>query len=266
MKVVDLGPEHRQLFACCLEDWSAEAQEAGPRRACWVERFLGRGLRVKLALDDRGIPGGMIQYLPVEQSTVDGEGLYFIPCIWVHGHREGRGDHQGRGMGRALLEAAEADARSLGAQGMAAWGLWLPFWMRASWYRKHGYETASRRGLAALVWKPFTDGARPPRWFEQKAVPPGVPGKVTVTAFANGWCLAGNLSVERARRAAAAVGDRAVYREIDVSEHAAMAEWGRSDEIFVDGRQVRTGPPPTFRKLRALVERRARRLSRAPRP
>jgi GNAT superfamily N-acetyltransferase len=261
MRVIDLGDQHRALFACCLEDWSAEASEAGPRRACWVERFLERGLRAKLAVDDDGEIGGMIQYLPIEQSTVDGEGLYFIPCIWVHGHEQGRGDFQGHGMGSALLEAAEADARGLGATGMAAWGLWLPFWMRASWFKKHGYRTASRQGISLLLWKPFTAEARPPRWFtHRKKLPEDVPGKVTVTAFANGWCLAGNLSVERARRAAAHFGDRVVFREIDVSEHAAMAEWGRSDALFVDGKQVRTGPPPSYEKLRALIERRVHRL------
>jgi GNAT superfamily N-acetyltransferase len=261
MKVIDLGDEHRELFACCLEDWSAEAREAGPRRTCWVERFLRHGLRGKLAVDDDGTIGGMIQYLPIEHSTVDGEGLYFIPCIWVHGHQQGRGNFQGRGMGRALLEAAEADARSLGAKGMAAWGLWLPFWMKASWYRKHGYRTASRKGISVLVWKPFTQDARPPRWFMARRNPPGnVRGKVTVTAFVNGWCMAGNLSIERARRAAAAFGDRVVFREIDVSEHAAIAEWGRSDELFIDRKAVRTGPPPTYEKLRGIIEKRVRRL------
>jgi GNAT superfamily N-acetyltransferase len=266
MNVIDLRDEHRHLFACCLEDWSTEATEAGPRRACWVERFLGRGLRAKLAVDDHGTVGGMIQYLPIEQSTVDGEGLFFIPCIWVHGHRQGRGDFQGRGMGTALLEAAEADARDRGAKGMAAWGLWLPFWMKAAWYRKRGYRKAGRQGISQLVWKPFADEARPPRWFApRRTLPEGVPGKVTVTAFVNGWCTAGNLSCERARRAAAEFGERVLFREVDVSEHVAMAEWGRSDMIFVDGRQVRTGPPPSYEKLRARIGARVRRLRAGPR-
>jgi GNAT superfamily N-acetyltransferase len=67
-------------------------------------------------VDDNGTVGGKIQYLPVEQSNVDGSGLYFILCIWVHGHKQGRGNFQRRGMGRALLEAAETDARALGAR------------------------------------------------------------------------------------------------------------------------------------------------------
>jgi GNAT superfamily N-acetyltransferase len=65
------------------------------------------------------------------------EGLYFVYCIHVPGHKQGRGNFQGHGMGTALLCAAEEDARRLGAKGMAAWGVWLPFWMKASWFKKH---------------------------------------------------------------------------------------------------------------------------------
>ncbi len=81
--------------------------------------FLFQKALAKLAVDERGVVGGMIQYLPIEQSTVDGSGLYFIPCIWVYGHKQGRGNFQGHGMGSALLEAAEADVRTLGAKGLA---------------------------------------------------------------------------------------------------------------------------------------------------
>jgi GNAT superfamily N-acetyltransferase len=261
MQVIDLAPEHRGLFGQCLMDWSDDAKEAGPRRAEWIERFLQRGLRAKLAVDDQGTIGGMIQYLPIEQSCARGVGLYFIPCIWVHGHKGGRGDFRRHGMGSALLAAAEADARALGAKGMVAWGIWLPFWMKASWFKRHGYRKVDRRGLAVLLWKPFTEDAQPPRWLASpKGLPANVPGKVTVTAFTNGWCLAGNLSCERARRAAAEFGDKVVYREIDVSEPAALDEWRRSDEIYVDGKAVRTGPPPTLAKLRTLLDKRVRRL------
>ena len=261
MRVIDLNDEHRALFACCLEDWSDEAVQAGPRRSCWVERFLSRGLRAKLALDDEGRVRGMIQYLPIEESWVDGEGLHLVLCIWVPGRRQGHGNARGRGMGRALLAAAEDDARAQGAEGMAAWGIALPFWMKASWFRRHGYRRVDRQGISVLLWKPFTPQARPPRWLPTgNKLPEPTPGKVNVTVFNNGWCTAGNLVAERARRAAAAFGDRAVYREIDTSEPAAAAGWGQTDALFIDGRQVRTGPPPTYEKIHSRVERRARRL------
>jgi len=261
MKIVDLADEHREIFSICLEDWSAEAKEAGPRRACWVTRFLERGLRAKLAVDDRGIVGGMIQYMPIEESWVDGEHLYFVPCIWVHGHKKGRGDFRGRGMGSALLEAAEADARQLGAKGMAVWGLWIPVWMKASWFKKHGYKKADRQGIMVLLYKPFAADARPPRWIKPAGGPPeNVPGKVTVTAYVNGWCMACNLAAERARRAALELGDGVAYREIDTSEPEQARKHGMCDALFVDGKSVRNGPPPSYEKIRKLIMKRAARL------
>ena len=118
MQIVDLDEDTKPLFCACLEDWPDDAKEVGDRRCRWVDRFTGRGLRARLALDDGGTPGGMIQYLPIEESTVDGSGLYFITCIWVHGHKKGRGNFQGRGMGRALLAAAR---RTPGRAGRKGW-------------------------------------------------------------------------------------------------------------------------------------------------
>ncbi|MCK7476500.1 MAG: hypothetical protein M0C28_02155 [Candidatus Moduliflexus flocculans] len=41
----------------------------------------------------------MIQYVPIEEAFVEGRGLYFIHCIWVHGHKQGRGNFQRQGHG-----------------------------------------------------------------------------------------------------------------------------------------------------------------------
>ncbi len=82
-----------------------------------------KGLKVKFALDDNNVIGGMIQYLPIEHSIFEGENLFTVLCIWVHGHKQGRGDYRNRGMGKALLKAAEEDSRQLGANGLVTWGL-----------------------------------------------------------------------------------------------------------------------------------------------
>jgi cobalt-zinc-cadmium efflux system protein len=92
----------------CLEDWSDEMKEAGDHKARWHERMAQRGLRVKLAVDDAGAVGGMIQYLPIEEFFVEGRGLYMILCIWVHGHKQGRGDFRRRGMGSAHRPPGDA--------------------------------------------------------------------------------------------------------------------------------------------------------------
>ena len=260
MEVIDLEPEHEDLYFLCLEDWSDEAREAGDHKKHWYQRMKDKGLRVKLALDQRGQVSGLIQYLPIEQSCAEGKDLYFILCIWVHGHKQGRGDCRGRGLGKALLQAAETDARSLGAKGIAAWGLALPFWMKASWFRRRGFQKCDRIGIQVLLWKPFSADALPPAWIRPQKKPGKTPGQVTVTAFKNGWCMSQNLVFERARRAALATGEKVEFREIDTSERAVFREWGILDALYIDDRRVRTGPPPSYEKIRRLIARQAAKL------
>ena len=260
MRIIPLSPEHEKIFCACLEDWSDEIKEAGDHKARWLEKMRDKGLRVKLALDDRGEVGGMIQYVPVEESFVDGHGLYFVHCIWVHGHKQGRGNFQKKGMGTALLEAAEEDARELGAKGMAAWGMAIPVFMRAAWFRKHGYKKADSIGMQVLLWKPFAEDAVPPRWIRDKKKPDLEPGKVSVTALINGWCPGMNMAYERARRAAAEFGEKVSFRTVDTFDRATFKEWGEPDAIFVDGKGLRMGPPPTYKKIRKSIAKRVKKL------
>jgi len=260
MRIIPMSPEHEKLFCVCLEDWSDELKEAGDHKEQWLARMREKGLRVRLALDDNGEVGGMIQYVPIEESFVDGQGLYFVHCIWVHGHKQGRGNFQEKGMGTALLEAAEDDARELGAKGMAAWGMAIPVFMRAAWFRKHGYKKADSIGMQVLLWKPFAEDAVPPRWIRDKKKPDLEPGKVSVTALINGWCPGMNMAYERARRAAAEFGEKVSFRTVDTFDRATFKEWGEPDAIFVDGKGLRMGPPPTYKKIRKSIAKRVKKL------
>lgn len=260
MRIASLSPEHESVYCLCLEEWSDEMKEGGDHKARRLEKMRDRGLRVKLALDDKGVVGGMIQYVPVEESFVEGNGLYFIHCIWVHGHKQGRGNFQKKGMGTALLKAAEKDARELGAKGIVAWGMAIPVFMRASWFRRHGYKKADALGLQILLWKPFTEDAVAPRWIRDKKKPEPVAGRVTVTALVNGWCPGMNVAFERAKRAAAEFGDKVDFRAIDTFDRAAFREWGEPDAIFVDGKGIRMGPPPSYDKIKKTIARRVHKL------
>jgi GNAT superfamily N-acetyltransferase len=262
MKIIDIDEHHLSLYLVCLEDWSDEIKEAGHHKEIWYHRMKDKGLRVKLALDDQGTVGGMIQYVPIEHSSVEGSGLYFINCIWVHGHRQGRGNFQHRGMGKALLDAAETDARELGAKGIVAWGLLVPVFMRASWFKKHGYRSVDRLGIQVLLWKPFTSDAVPPKWIRPNGKPSLEQNKVTVTAFRNGWCPAQNLAFERARKAAAEpqFADNIVFREIDTFDRAEFLRFGIADALFVNHRQVRTGPPPSYETIRKLIRKQVKKI------
>jgi GNAT superfamily N-acetyltransferase len=260
VKIVDLTQENEDCYFHCLEEWSDEMKESDHIKKAWYQRIKGKDLIVKLALDDRNTVGGMIQYLPIEESFIQGKDLFFVLCIWVHGYKKGRGNFQGQGMGRSLLQAAEEDARSRGARGMAAWGIGLPFWMKASWFRKHGYEPIDHQGLGVLLFKPFTADATPPRWFRPAEKPGGyAEDKICVTAFVNGWCPAQNLTHERARRACEGFVEEVTFRTIDTLDRHNLEKWGIPDGVYINGKKIGWGPPVSYEKIKKKIARQVNR-------
>jgi len=255
MEIIDITEKHEPLYFLCLEDWSDEMKEAGNHKEVWYKQVKEKGLGVKLAADDRGEVGGMIQYMPIEQTHVEGKDLYFVYCIWVHGYKKGRGNFQKKGMGKALLKAAEEDVKSRGAKGIAAWGISYPFWMKASWFKKQGYKKVDKDRMAVLLWKPFTEDAAPPRWIKEKKKPEKTPGKVTVSSFKHGWCPAQNLVYERAKRAASEFENEVEFIEYNTFDKDVFDEWGIVDALFIDGKHVRTGPPPSYKKILKIIKK-----------
>ena len=83
-------------------------------------------------------------------------------------------------------------------------------------------------------------------------------GKVTVTAFLNGWCPAQNIVFERAKRAALEFRNKVVFREINTFDRKVFLEWGIADALFIDDKQVRTGPPPSYGKIKKLIAKRVK--------
>lgn len=260
MKVIDLSSGNRDLYYVCLEDWSEEMKEAGDHKERWAGEMEGKGLRVKIALDDNDEIGGMIEYMPIEHAFAEGEGLYFINCIWVHGHKKGRGNFQGKGMGAALLSSAEEDVRQLGAKGMCAWGLAIPVWMNASWFKRHGYKKVDRVGMMTLLMKSFTEDAKSPKWIRAKFAPKLTPGRVTITSFINGQCPSLNMVHERAKRVAGEFGDLILFREIKTQEKDVMLKYGIKDALYVDRKCISKGPPISYKKIKKVVGRRVKRL------
>ena len=261
MKIIDLEEKYFDHYFNCLEGWSDEMKESGEHKACWYHKYKDKGLRVKIALNEDDVVTGMIQYLPVEESVIEGKDLYFILCIWVHGYKDGIGNFQGKGIGTALLEAAENDVKALGAKGIAAWGIWLPFWMKSSWFKKHGYKKADRNFMSVLVWKAFTENAIKPGWIRPKKKVSKIPGKVSVTAFINGWCPAQNIVYERAKRACLEFGDKVVFETIDTSDRETFLQWGISDGLYIDGKEVSHGPPLAYDKIIKLLSKKVKRIS-----
>jgi hypothetical protein len=163
-------------------------------------------------------------------------------------------------VGKALLRAAEEDAKSLGAKGLAAWGISMPFFMRAAWFKKQGYKKVDKVGMQVLLWKPFAEDAVAPKWIREKKRPQKQEGKVAVTAFLNGWCPAMNMTFERTKRAAKEFGGQVEFQDIRTIDRPIFLDWGIADALFIDGKQVRTGPPPSYDKIKKKIAKRVKKL------
>jgi GNAT superfamily N-acetyltransferase len=255
MKIVDLEEKDQELYFVCLEDWSEDMKEAGDHKKNWFGNMKDKGLRVKIALDDNGNVGGMIEYMPIEHSFAEGSNLYFVNCIWVHGYDKGRGNFQKKGMGKALLKAAEDDAKSLGSKGLVVWGMAMPYWMSAQWYEKQGYEKVDMDEGSVLLWKSFSNDAKPPKWIKKEFKPSLNPGKVTVTSFFSGQCPSGNIVHERAKKAAASFGDAVVFQEIRTSDKETMRMYGVLGALFVEDENIFAGGPPSYEDILKAIKR-----------
>jgi hypothetical protein len=163
-------------------------------------------------------------------------------------------------MGTALLKAAEEDCRALGSNGLVVWGLAIPVFMRASWFRRKGYKVVDKQSFIRLMWKPFNEKAVPPKMFRKKKKPVKGKDRVNITMFRNGWCPAMNLVYERVLRASKDFEGKVDIEQYDTVDREVMDEWGIADGLFIDGREVRLGPPPSYAKIRKKIEKRARRI------
>ncbi len=50
------------------------------------------------------------------------------------------------------------------------------------------------------------------------------------------------MTFERAKRAALEFGDKVIFKEFDTSDRDVLLDWGIVNALFVDEKDVRTGP------------------------
>ena len=265
MRLVDIDATTQDTFFRCLHEEQPANPDIAAARRRFYERHRPHGLRAKVLIDDEERVVGLCQYIPIEHSPFEGCDLLTILCVWVHGYEHLVGNQQGRGYGRFILDQIEADARDSGFMGVAAWGKDFPNWNPASFYEHMGYHRVATQGQDVLMWRPFTADSLPPRFMELQPLATRA-DRITITAFASGWCGGGVDYCLQARAAASDLADVVDYVEVDTCDTEVMRAHGIGDGVFVDGDRFRAdGPPFTADELRAEIrQRQARRAEPAP--
>ncbi|MBD3236594.1 MAG: hypothetical protein GF330_07810 [Candidatus Eisenbacteria bacterium] len=243
-RIRDVDARSVDTFLRCLHDERPDDPRVVAMRRRWFEAHREHGLRAKVVVNARDEVVALGQAVPIEQSHLLGRDLLAILCVWVHGYAHHLGNRQGRGHGRAILEALEREARQAGFAGVAAWGMDFPYWNPVSFYEHMGYARSDQQGQAVLVWKRFRASAEPPRFRHQRQRPSGDPDKVSLHVFVHGWCMGACGQCVTARDAARGLEAIVDYREIDTSERAQLEAWGISDGVYLEGAPYRPCEPP----------------------
>lgn len=77
---------------------------------------------------------------------------------------------------------------------------------------------------------------------------------MAITAFIHGYSPAQNAMFERVKRAAEAFKDKVDLITIDASDWDTFLEWGISNAIYLEGKNISTGPPKSYKKIWKLIE------------
>lgn len=216
------------LYTGCIPPGAEEAgRESG-------EHFLAKraqGWRGFVAYEgDR--PVGRIEVRPLEESfsLIEGESLYFMPCINI------LPEAQKKGYGKALMERvfeATGDRR-----GLVTWT--VEDWMPKEFLQKMGFQVAQRAGPAYLLLKKYQEDAQA-SWISPTFTPGDEPGKVKVEVVMNYGCpfMIGNYRKLMAK--AQELSDRVGVTEYLLKERGDLERYGEMN-FYIDGETPFMGP------------------------
>lgn len=158
MQIITLTKENlEQEHICCsiANKTSLKGVEAKKR---WLSSRIEEGLRFKKA-DIRGKV--FIEYLPAENAwmPIIANNYMHINCFWVSG------SHKGKGYGKQLLEACEADAKDMNGITVVVGNKKKPYLSDKAFFLKHGFEVCDTAApYFELLVKRFDSSAPMPRF------------------------------------------------------------------------------------------------------
>lgn len=222
---------------CTHVDESDEIDRNARERLAWLRGRQEAGLRVKVA-DLDGEQAGFLYVMPIEMSPWGplGHDLLVFPCMFV------LPSAAGRGVGSALIAAAEEEVHRQGRKGLVTMGYHHDFWfMPAAFFERRGFVEARRAGRTVILWKVVDPSAEAPHLLDPEDRFELVPGRVVVDLFWNRFCQTSNIESQRVREVAQEFGEAVVLREYDACDPGTLQRYQRARGIFVDGEEIGWG-------------------------
>jgi len=222
------------VATCTHENESAEIDACARRRLAWLKSMYEKGLRVKVAiLDDSQV--GFLYLMPIEICPWGplGSDLLVIPCLVALSKLKGEG------IGRALINEAEEEARSQKKKGIVIIGFYHEHWfMPAPYFEKRGFKVGQRKGERAILWKTFDSSADPPRFLEPNYQFKPLPDKVVIDLFWNTFCETSDIEAQRVQEVAAEFEDSVVLHEYCADDRNILLRYQIPRGIFVNGKEI----------------------------
>ena len=234
----DMEPADEYYVGTCTHtNESVEFDACARRRLAWLKGMHQKGLRVKVALYD-GDQVGFLYVMPIEVCPWGplGRDLMAIPCLYVQERAKGRG------VGRALIQAAEQEARSQRKKGLVTVAHYWDFWfMPAPFFERCGFSKVKGQGEAAILWKPLDASVEEPEFLKPNYQYEPVQGKVVVDLFFHTFCETSDIEAQRVREVVEEFGDAVVLREYCADDRAVFRRYQVPRGIFVNGKEIGWG-------------------------
>jgi GNAT superfamily N-acetyltransferase len=228
---------------CTHMNESDEIDSCASGRLAWLRGMHEKGSRVKVAILD-GERAGFLHVIPIEFCPWGplGRDLLVIPCLYV--------PNKGHGVGKALLAAAEEEAKHQGRKGLVTMGYYHDFWfMPASFFEANGFLKCGgtrpgyfdQKSRHAVLWRALDQHTEAPVLLKPKYEFKPIPGKVVIDLFWNEFCQTSNIEAQRVSEVAAEFGDSVVLNEYSADDRRLLLRHQIARGIFVSGREIYWG-------------------------
>lgn len=141
IKIIDLTPDNIADYGVCgYKDAKKNAELRNKYK--WFSNHYKKGLRIKIALTEKGTSQGMLEYIPGEYAhrPVEAEGYMFIHCICVGFLKA----FKGKGYATALINECINEAKNQGMKGVAVVTRKGSFMAKDDIFLKLGFEVVDK--------------------------------------------------------------------------------------------------------------------------